>query len=64
MRLPDFEYVEPKSIEEACLLLRDYGQKCKIMGGGTDLLPSMKQRIFKPNYVLNLCAIPNLDLID
>ncbi len=64
MRLPDFEYVEPKSIEEACLFLRDYGQKCKIMGGGTDLLPSMKQRIFKPNYLLNLCAIPNLDLIE
>jgi len=34
------------------------------MGGGTDLLPSLKQRIFKPNYLLNLCAIPNLDLIE
>jgi 4-hydroxybenzoyl-CoA reductase subunit beta len=64
MRLPDFQYVEPKSIQEACLFLKDHSQESKIMGGGTDLLPSMKERILKPKYVVYLGAIPNLDRIE
>ncbi len=63
MRLPDFQYVEPESIQEACLFLKEHGQESKIMGGGTDLLPSMKQRIFKPKYLVHLGAISNLDQI-
>jgi len=64
MRLPDFQYVEPKSIGEACLFLKEHGQESKIMGGGTDLLPSMKQRIFRPKYIVHLGAIPNSDRIE
>jgi 4-hydroxybenzoyl-CoA reductase subunit beta len=64
MRLPDFQYLEPKTIEEASLFLKEHAQECKVMGGGTDLLPSLKQRIFKPKYLVNLCAIPNLDRIE
>jgi 4-hydroxybenzoyl-CoA reductase subunit beta len=64
MRLPAFQYVEPRSIDEACLFLEEHGQESKIMGGGTDLLPSMKQRIFKPKYLVNLGGIPNLDRIE
>jgi len=64
MRLPDLRYIEPKSIEEACLFLKEHSQESRIMGGGTDLLPSMKQRIFKPKHVLNLCTIPDLNRIE
>lgn len=64
MRLPDLTYVEPRSVEEACLFLKEHGQESKTMGGGTDLLPSMKQRICKPKYVVNLGSIPNLDRIE
>jgi 4-hydroxybenzoyl-CoA reductase subunit beta len=60
MRLPDFEHVEAKSIEEACAFLEQHGQECKVMAGGTDLFPSMKQRILKPRYVVHLGAIPGL----
>ena len=63
MRLPDFEYVEPKSLEEASRFLKEHGAESKLMGGGTDLLPSMKQRIFRPRYVVNLCALPGLDRV-
>jgi 4-hydroxybenzoyl-CoA reductase subunit beta len=42
----------------------DHAKECKMMRGGTDLLPSMKQRIFRPKHVLNLSAIPDLDRIE
>jgi len=64
MRLPDFQYVEPKSIKEACLFLKEHSQESKIMSGGTDLLPSMKQKIFRPRYVAYLGSIPKLDQIE
>jgi 4-hydroxybenzoyl-CoA reductase subunit beta len=34
------------------------------MAGGTDLLPSMKQGIFRPKYLLNLCGVPDLERVD
>lgn len=61
MRLPSFEYLAPKSLEEASLFLKDHGSECRIMAGGTDLLPSMKQQIFKPKYLLNLQGVPKMD---
>jgi len=64
MRLPDFQYVEPRSIEEACLFLKEHGQEARIMGGGTDLLPSMKQRIFQPKYLVYLGSIRNIDRME
>jgi 4-hydroxybenzoyl-CoA reductase subunit beta len=64
MRLPDFEYVEPRSIEEAALFLRDNGHESMVIAGGTDLLPSMKQGIFRPNYLVNLCSVPLMDRIE
>ena len=64
MRLPDFQYVEPKSLQEASLFLKNHGHECKIISGGTDLLPSMKQRIFRPKYLVALDTIPDLDGIE
>ena len=61
MRLPSFQYVEPRTIEEASILLREHLEESKIFGGGTDLLPSMKQRIFRPKYLIALNRIPELD---
>ena len=61
MRLPDFQYLEPESIKEACSFLKDHGQGCRVIGGGTDLLPSMKQRIFKPESLVHLGGISNLN---
>src|SRR4030042_1277763 len=63
MRLPDFEYVAPQSLKEVCLFLKDHGPESKLMGGGTDLLPSMKQGIFKPKYLVHLGAISKLGQI-
>ena len=63
MKLPEFQYFAPKSIEEACALLARYGEEASALAGGTDLLVKMKQRRFVPGYVVNLKTIPGLDYI-
>ena len=63
MRLPKFEYFEAKTIQEACHALKESGEKARLMGGGTDLLVSMKQRITTPAVVIGLKMIPGMDTI-
>jgi len=61
--LPKFEYVEAKTVAEACSLLTKYGGKAKVIAGGTDLLVSMRNRKVTPQYIVNIRTIPNLDYI-
>lgn len=37
-----FEYLSPRTIEEAIVLMNQYGQKAWVTAGGTDLIPQMK----------------------
>jgi CO/xanthine dehydrogenase FAD-binding subunit len=61
-RLPRFEYLQPKSLDEALSLLTKYKGKAKLIAGGTDLLPKMKRReIEAPKHVVDLKGIPDLD---
>jgi len=59
----NFEYLSPKTVEEACSLLSKYKGEAKLMVGGTDLLISVKSREMTPAYVINLEAIPDLNYI-
>ena len=62
MRLPRFEYIEPKTLKEASKLLAlDKGSL--LLAGGTDLLVNMKHRVIQPKQVINLKAIPKLAYI-
>ncbi len=61
LRLPKFDYLEPKTIDEACSLLAKYKDKARVIAGGTDLLVSMKTRDITPQYIVNIKAIPDLD---
>lgn len=62
MTLPEFQYVEPKSLKEASRLLRRAGRGT-IFGGGTDLLTLMRTRLQKPACVVGLGAIPGLSFV-
>jgi CO/xanthine dehydrogenase FAD-binding subunit len=61
--LPKFEYLSPRTIEEATSLLKQYGSKARVIAGGTDLVPRMKWGEIKPEYVLSLSHIPGLQEI-
>lgn len=64
MSLPKFEYIAAKSIEEASNLAVELSAGCKLMAGGTDVLVMMKERIEKPEYILDLKRIPGMDQIE
>jgi len=58
-----FEYFEPLSIEETVSLLKKYGDKAKVLAGGTDLVPQMKEKTKRPEFVISIGRIANLDYI-
>ena len=63
MRLPKFEYLDPKDHREAVELLHTHGKECKVLAGGTDLLGRMRQRLLLPKYVMSLRRLVDLDYI-
>jgi 4-hydroxybenzoyl-CoA reductase subunit beta len=58
--LPTFQLLTPKTLDEAIALLSKHADEVKIIAGGTDLLPSMKQKLFTPPYVLDLRGVSDL----
>ncbi len=58
--LPAFDYLEPGSIAEAARLLADAGASSMVIGGGTDMVPSIRQGIFTPKCVVSLHNIGGL----
>ncbi len=61
MRLPDFRFVAPRSVEEAVDLLASHAPgEAMILAGGTDLLPNMKRRQQTPRTLVSLRRIPSL----
>jgi 4-hydroxybenzoyl-CoA reductase subunit beta len=41
-------------VEEAIAFLSKHGNNIRVLAGGTDLIPSMRQKLFEPEYVLDL----------
>ena len=62
-RHPRFEYLEAKTVKEACSLLSQYKDKARLIAGGTDLLVAARRRKITPLYVININTIPDLDYI-
>ncbi|MDP2718818.1 MAG: xanthine dehydrogenase family protein subunit M [Dehalococcoidia bacterium] len=63
MRLPKFDYLAPKEVEEAGDLLSRFGEKAMVVAGGTDLIVRLRQRVVTPRYVVSLGFLSNLDYI-
>lgn len=59
----DFEYFEPKTIEEAVPLLGKYKGEARVLAGGTDLLIDIKRKRIEPKYLINIKEIQDLDYI-
>jgi 4-hydroxybenzoyl-CoA reductase beta subunit len=60
MRLPNFEYFDPDTLQDAVSLLASHQERGKVLAGGTDLLPKLKSRVTEPEALVNLQAIPGL----
>ena len=60
----DFEYLVPKTIEEALKLLSQYDEgECKVIAGGQSLIILMKQRLLTPKYLIDIKGLSDLDYI-
>jgi 4-hydroxybenzoyl-CoA reductase subunit beta len=60
LSLPQFKLLRPRSVEEAIGHLSQHAGNIRILAGGTDLIPSMRQKLFEPEYVLDLRGIAAL----
>jgi 4-hydroxybenzoyl-CoA reductase subunit beta len=58
--LPTFQLLRPRTVDETMSFLAKYPGETKIVAGGTDLLPSMKQKLFTPPYLLDLRSVSEL----
>lgn len=61
--IKDFEYLSPKTLEEALSLLARYGEKAKIIAGGQSLLVVMKQGLIETDYLIDIKGLSELDYI-
>ncbi len=60
MSLPQFKLLRPRDVADAVRFLGDDAGNLRVLAGGTDLIPSMRQKLFEPEYVLDLRSIAEL----
>ena len=58
--LPIFDYHRPRTLHEALDLLASLGPSARIIAGGTDVLPNMKQGLFDPEHVVSIARLEEL----
>jgi CO/xanthine dehydrogenase FAD-binding subunit len=57
---PEFDYVRAKTVREATQLLGDYGERARILAGGTDLLVQMKMGRLTPEVLIGVTKVAEL----
>lgn len=61
MKPPPFEYLAPRSLDEAVAALAEHGDEAKAMAGGQSLVPLLAFRLARPSVIVDLNGIPDLD---
>ncbi len=60
MSLPQFRLLRPRATDEATAWLAKHVGIIRVLAGGTDLIPSMRQKLFEPEYVLDLRGVTEM----
>jgi 4-hydroxybenzoyl-CoA reductase subunit beta len=60
LRLPEFEYHQPRSLKQAINALFDLGAEAMLVAGGTDVYPKMKRGQFTPRHLISLRSLREL----
>lgn len=58
-----FEYFRPETVSEAIALLHEHGDGAKILSGGQSLIPMMKVRLARPEYIIDINRLADLQYI-
>lgn len=64
MILPEFDYHRPETVDEACAMLAELGEKAKVIAGGTDLLVDLKREFSHAEHLVTLRGIPELTSVE
>ncbi|HMG33821.1 MAG TPA: xanthine dehydrogenase family protein subunit M [Blastocatellia bacterium] len=59
-----FDYLAPKTLDEAIALLAQHADDAKILAGGHSLIPAMKLRLAMPQILIDIGRIQNLSYIN
>ena len=63
MKLPEFELIQPHSLQEACSILGGHNGKAVLLAGGTALMVGLRYRLSKPAVVVGLKGLTALDYV-
>lgn len=58
--LHDFDYYAPKTKGEALELTKSLGSSAKVLAGGTDLIIMMKEKMIKPEAIIDISNLEEL----
>lgn len=64
MQIPaPFDYARATSIDDAVALLTRYGEDARVIAGGHSLLPMMKLRLARPEWLIDINGVTGLSYI-
>jgi len=64
VKLPEFDFVEPDTVAEACALLADDPEESVAFAGGTDVLVLLRERALRARRLVSLGKIESLGRIE
>lgn len=60
----EFEYVKPATLDDALSLLAKYGDRARILAGGTDLCLKIKEAAERPEMVIDIKGLHELAVLE
>ena len=60
LRLPEFDYLQPRTLRQATKNLSELGPDAMLVAGGTDVYPKMKRGQFTPRHLISLRSLREL----
>ncbi len=64
MQVPaSFEYRRAESVDDALALLERFGEEARVIAGGHSLLPMMKLRLARPEFLVDINDLNELDYL-
>ncbi len=58
-----FQFYSPKSLSDALRFLAENGDRTRVLAGGTDLIPALREEVSRPDMVLNILEIEGLNTV-
>jgi carbon-monoxide dehydrogenase medium subunit len=64
VKSPPFEYVAPRTVDEALAALQEHGDEAKVLAGGQSLIPILALRLAHPSVLVDIGNISTLGELD